>query len=100
MLLSGCSNINGENEFTEKIHSIEQVLHAPKWQQLKSLGDDLDHLYQKNQWKIQLMGDEGEYESLEESIHHLIVAIEEQDITEIKLELASVKTLIEDIYSL
>ncbi|AYA74379.1 hypothetical protein DOE78_02335 [Bacillus sp. Y1] len=100
ILLSGCSSITGKNDFYEKINSIEQALNDPDWKQLKSLGNELDQLYQGSQWKIQLMGDEDEYESLQESINHLIVAIEEQDLTETKLEVATIKTFIEDIFTL
>jgi hypothetical protein len=100
ILLSGCSNITGENDFSEKISSIEQALLKPDWEQLQSLSKELKLLYKKNQWKIQLLGDEDEYESLQESIHHFIVAIEEQDLTETKLEMATIKTFMEDIYSL
>jgi uncharacterized protein YceK len=100
ILLSGCSKITGENEFSEKINSFEQALHELDWKQIKSLGNDIEQLYQQNQWKIQLMGDEDEYESLQESINHLIVLIKEQDLTEIKLEVATIKTFLEDIYSL
>jgi hypothetical protein len=100
IVLSGCSGVTGENDFSEKINSIEQALHDEDWNQLKSLGNELDELYQGSQWKIQLMGDEDEYESLQESINHLIVAIEEKDLTEAKLEVATIKTFIDDIYSL
>ncbi|HWK23688.1 MAG TPA: DUF4363 family protein [Ureibacillus sp.] len=100
ILLSGCSSVTGENEFLEKINSMEEALNGSDWEQLTSLGSNLEQLYRHNLWKIQLMGDEDEYESLQESINHLNVAIEEQDITEIKLEMATVKTFLEDIYSL
>jgi hypothetical protein len=100
IVLSGCSGVTGENDFSKKINSIEQALHDEDWNQLKSLGNELDQLYQGSQWKIQLMGDEDEYESLQESINHLTVAIEEKDLTEAKLEVATIKTFIEDIYSL
>ncbi|MEL4024851.1 DUF4363 family protein [Lysinibacillus endophyticus] len=100
ILLSGCSNINGENEFYEKVNSIEDALKDPDWKQLNLLGAKLEKLYRHNLWKIQLMGDEDEYESLQESINQLIAAIEEQDMTEIKLEIATIKTYLEDIYSL
>jgi hypothetical protein len=99
-ILSGCSGITGERDFSQKVEAIDQALNNPDWKQLKSLGNELEQFYYRSQWKIQLMGDEDEYESLQESINHLIVAIEEQDITEIKLELATIRTFLEDIYSL
>ena len=100
VILSGCSSITGENDFSKKVNSIEHALEDLDWNQLKSLGNELDQLYDGSQWKIQLLGDEGEYESLQGSINQLIVAIEEQDLTEAKLELATIKTFLEDIYSL
>lgn len=98
--LTGCSSITGENEFLKVIDSIGYALNDADWKELKSLGYELDQLYEGNQWRIQLLGDEGEYESLQGSIHRLIVAIEEQDLTEVKLEMANIKTFLEDIYSL
>jgi len=100
LILSGCSSITGESDFSKRVDSIEQVLNEPDWNQLKSLGNELNELYKGSKWKTQLMGDEGEYEGLQESINRLIVAIEEQDLTETKLELATIKTFLEDIYSL
>lgn len=100
ILLSGCSSISGENDFSKKINSIEQALTKHDWEQIKSLGNELKQLHTQSEWKIQLMGDEDEYESLKESINQLIVAIEEQDLTETKLEIATIKTYLEDIYSL
>lgn len=100
IFLSGCSTITGENDFSEKINLIEKALNATDWEKLNLLGNELDQLYHVNQWKIQLMGDEDEYESLQESINQLLVTIEEQDITETKLIVASINTMIEDIFSL
>jgi hypothetical protein len=100
ILLTGCSNHTGKNDFSKKINSMEQALLSPDWIQLKSLGNELEQLYLDNQWKIQLLGDEDEYESLQESINQLLVSIEEKDVTEIKLEMATIKTFIEDIYTL
>ena len=100
VILSGCSSITGENDFSKKVNSIEHALNDHDWKQLKSLTNELDQLYHRNQWKIQLLGDEGEYESLQESINRLIVAIEEKDQTAIKLEVATIKTFLEDIYTL
>lgn len=100
ILLTGCSTITGEKDFSKTFHSIEQALEDTDWKKLTSLGNELDELYEKSKWKIQLIGDEGEYESLQENINLFIVAIEEQDLPEIKYKLASIKTFIEDIYSL
>ncbi|RUL49010.1 DUF4363 family protein [Lysinibacillus antri] len=100
IFLSACSKMNGEYEMSEKIHSIEQIVNEPNWEQIQSLGDELKQLHKQNEWKIQLLGDEDEYESLQESINNLLVAIEEKDLTETKLELSTIKTYLDDIYSL
>lgn len=100
ILLSGCSNITGESRFSEKMDSIEETLQEPDWKKLSSLVDELNEIYEQTKWKIQLLGDEGEYERLQENINLLIVAIEEKDIQETKLKLASIKTFLDDIYSL
>lgn len=100
MFLSGCSNISGEEAFSNNIKAIEHALKKPDWNQIESLGDDLKKLYNQSEWKIQLLGDEDEYEGLQESINQLIAAIEEKEIPEIKLELATVKTFLDNIYSM
>lgn len=99
LLLFGCSNISGENEMKEQVEKIRTSLEKPDWNQVKELADELHRMYDENEWKLQLLGDEDEYESLYESINHLLVSVEEKDVKDTKLELASIQTFLKDIYS-
>jgi len=99
-LLIGCANITGQTNFNEHIDTIEHHLTDADWEVLEEQGDHLKRLYEDEQWKLQLLGDEGEYEGLNIGINRFLKAIEEEDMIEAKLELATIQTLIDDIYSL
>src|SRR5690606_28097623 len=100
LFLSGCSKFTGQEDFNDIIDNIQQSVEQKEWKQLKSHGDDLLKIYHSNKWKLQMIGDEREYEELYESIKRLLVVIEEKEVTEIKLSLATIESIIEEIYSL
>ena len=98
--LIGCSNITGKESFFENIEAMEIAAQEENWSSLHTLSKDFDDLYKTQEWKVQLLGDESEYETLQESIAHLTIAIEAQDSLQTKLELSTIKTLLQFIYSL
>ncbi|RDW15931.1 DUF4363 family protein [Oceanobacillus chungangensis] len=102
IILSACSSLVGGDYFLEKITSIDQHFSQQEtdWKKIKEECYELKRLYGKNEWKLQLLGDEGEYEDLKNSIAKLITAIEEKDRTQARIELSTVKSFIKDIYSL
>lgn len=100
IIISSCSNITGEDVFLTYISSLEQSLDQEDWQHVKKQADELIEVYNDHKWKVQLLGDEGEYEGLVESMHRFIVAIDDEALIEAKLELSTIKTLIKDIYSM
>jgi len=79
---------------------LENALDNPKWEQITQQANELKKIYKDNKWKLQLLGDEGEYEGLNESINKIIAAAKEKDTTNIRLEMATARSLILDIYSL
>lgn len=99
LLLPGCSNMIGKNDLNECITNLEQSLQQLDWETAQKQIDEMKKLYNSNKWKIQFLGDEGEYESLYESINKLNVVLEEKDLIYAKLELATIKSLVNDIYS-
>lgn len=99
-LLIACGNVTGQANFNERIDIIEQHLAEEDWNNLQEQGNLLKKLYDDQQWKIQLLGDEGEYEGLNIGINRFLKAIEEEAMMEAKLELATIQSLIDDIYSL
>lgn len=100
LLLTGCENNIGGDAFFQQISEIENKLEEPNWKEVVIQAEVLKELYKKDKWKIQLLGDEDEYESLYESINKLITASEEEDFINAKMELTTIHTHIEDIYSL
>lgn len=100
LILSGCSHVIGRDEFKGNIQIIEQALNENDWEKAKNNGDRLLKSYSSNKWKLQMIGDEGEYEDLYESINRLCAAIEEKNPTQTKMELASIQSILKEIYSL
>lgn len=100
IMLSGCSGYTGAKELKRQMNVIEQQLAAEDWEALSVQIDRLMSAYDKNEWKLQLLGDEGEYERLHESINRLRATIELKDVESASLELATLKTIVGDIYSL
>lgn len=100
LLVSGCSSITGSRDFKQQLNIMEQHLLAQDWDKLNAQLDKLMSVYSKNEWKLQLLGDEGEYERLHESINRFITAVEVKGFDEARMELATLKTIVEDIYSL
>lgn len=100
LVISGCSAQTGENEFQENIIRLEQAISDKDSVSVKLQVEGLLKVFQHNEWKLQMIGDEGEYERLNESIRRIIVAIEEEDFTEARIELSTTKTILRDIYSL
>ncbi|GIO24342.1 DUF4363 family protein [Oceanobacillus sp. J11TS1] len=99
-MLSGCSNQVGGNDFFKHIEQLEQSLDASNWNKITNQAEALEEIFVSNKWKIQLLGDEGEYEGLHESINNLIAAAKEKDSTSTRLGLATVKSILGEIYSL
>jgi hypothetical protein len=100
LLTTSCSSAVGSKELKGQVNVIEQALIAEEWEALSLQMDRLASIYDRNEWKLQLLGDEGEYERLHESINRLRVSIEAKDAHSASLELATVKSIVEDIYSL
>ena len=100
LLLSGCAGVTGENDFNKALTRLEQLLVLEDWQQIKEQAGKIDTLYEKAKWKLQLLGDEDEYESLQESIAHLQTAARIQEKADCEKELTTIKTYIKQIYNL
>ncbi|OAS85622.1 MULTISPECIES: DUF4363 family protein [Metabacillus] len=99
IILLVSTNQFGKDEFNEKIANLEHSLNKEDWVLAKKQMDDLSSYYDKNLWKVQLVGGEAEYKDLYETISRLRILIEEEDRTDSRMELETVKTLIEHIYS-
>ncbi|WP_185971033.1 DUF4363 family protein [Alkalicoccobacillus porphyridii] len=100
LFLSGCGDVVGSNLFFNQMDQLEEALDRSDWDQIERHAYKFNEIYKTNKWKLQLIGDEGEYEGLNESIQKMIAGVKEEDITNVRLELASARSLIADIYSL
>jgi len=100
IVMSGCSEQTGSKQLYDTISRLEQLINENDIPALKKEADSIRQAYQKNLWKLQLIGDEGEYEGLNQGISRFIAATEIEDIESAKMELASIKSYLEDIYSL
>ncbi|GGJ67822.1 DUF4363 family protein [Virgibacillus salexigens] len=98
--LIACTNQVGGETFFNHINEFEKGLDQPNWEDLSIKADELKKMYEKDKWKLQLIGDEGEYEDLNESISNLIATVKEKDTLSTRMEIATTRTLLEDIYSL
>lgn len=100
LLIAGCDGPVGGKMFFEEIHAMERLLDHPDWEGIEKKGKRLQERYDQDKWKLQLLGDEGEYEAINESLYRLKAAIREKDTLEVRTELASIKAFLRDIYSL
>lgn len=86
--------------FFQKLSQIGHLARQEKWRQAAEVTSSLRQAYQKRKWKIQLLGDEGEYEGVDEELDKLAAAVASKNDTQTRLEIASVRSLFENIYSL
>lgn len=100
LLLSGCNNVTGREDFDRQMDTMQELLLAENWEKLNVHMDRLNEIYNKHEWKLQLLGDEGEYERVHELINRLRAAIELKNIELVSVELVTLKTIFEEIYSL
>ncbi|HET7579401.1 MAG TPA: DUF4363 family protein [Bacillales bacterium] len=86
--------------FHQLIQQINQMITKENWQGALKKTSELRATFQKKQWKLQLLGDEGEYEGLNRELDQLYAAVKAKDKSESKVELAAVASYIKSIYSL
>lgn len=100
ILFSGCTKTIGGEFLLNHIDQLEQALDHKDWEKISYQANELKNIYEDNKWKLQLLGDEGEYEGLNESINKIIAATMEEDVTNVRMEIATARTFVKDIYSL
>lgn len=100
VLLSGCTKTMGETTLLNHLDQLDQSLDDQDWEKLSNQAKELKSMYEDNKWKLQLLGDEGEFEGLNGSINKIIAATIEEDHANVRMEIATARTFIKDIYSL
>ncbi|HEX7064680.1 MAG TPA: DUF4363 family protein [Bacillales bacterium] len=86
--------------FFQQIDQIREYADQGNWQKANQAATNLQRLYQKKEWKLQLIGDEAEYEGVNQELDKLKAAIAAKDETQVKLELSTIGALLKSIYSL
>lgn len=100
LLIAGCAEITDETDFKGAVDALEAVLDSEDWQLINEKVTAIEEQYSRSKWKLQLLGDEDEYESLQESVNHLKTAAKSKDKSECEKELTTIRTYLDQIYSL
>jgi hypothetical protein len=100
MFVAGCTEPIGGDYFFDNIQSLELELKNEDWQNANFQLKEIKNLYKKDVWKLQLLGDEAEYEGMNEAISRLSATIESEDSKQALLELATIRAYLEAIYSM
>ena len=99
-ILVGCSNVTDKHDFKEALDALEASIQIEDWKVIEEHAKAIKSQYEHSKWKLQLLGDEDEYESLQESINHLVHAANTKDKSDLGKEITTIKTYLEQIYSL
>lgn len=86
--------------FFQQIDQIKEYANQGKWDKANQAATSLQKLYHKKEWKLQLLGDEAEYEGVNRELDNLKGAIAAKDKTEVIMELSTIGALLKSIYSL
>jgi len=86
--------------FYKQISQINRLVQKGHWKAAEKETSALRKMYQKKKWKLQLIGDEGEYEGLDREMDRLSEAVSAKDKAQTKVELGAIRSLIRNIYSL
>lgn len=96
LMLTGCKS---EDAFNKKIQEINQTVEHADWRQAKESAKKLSHMYQEKKWKLQLLGDEAEYEGINVELEVLKESVQAKDKTQVKVSLGTIRGHLIDIYS-
>lgn len=100
LFLTGCAEATDENNFKHALESLETALLTEDWSLIEEQVEAIENQYIQSKWKLQLLGDEDEYESLLESVNQLKRATKLKDKADCEKELTSIETYLQQIYSL
>lgn len=89
-----------DKPLVSKMKKIVHLVNDQQWDQAIEEVDGLKKLYNKEKWKLQLLGDEAEYEQIDQELEKLTVAVKERDRTQAKIIMSTVRTLLKNIYSM
>lgn len=88
------------NELLFQIEAIESSVENETWTLAEEQSKELVNVYDRQKWKLQLIGDEEEYEELIQNINMLKAVISERDATQSKMLISRIRSIVDTIYSL
>lgn len=99
LLLIGCSNEKIKSlPIYKKSEEITDLINHSQWEKAGNEAKAISDIYKKNKWKLQLLGEELEYNELEQEISKLQISIEEKDKLESKTNIVLIQDYIRAIY--
>ncbi|GAA0593614.1 hypothetical protein GCM10009001_07230 [Virgibacillus siamensis] len=96
ILITGCQS---EQAFYQEIQEINDTVDQADWKQTKAGVKKLSKVYKKQKWKLQLLGDEAEYEGINVELQVLKQSVQAKDKTQVKVSLGTIRGHLLDIYS-
>lgn len=87
------------HSFFQKIDQVTRAVDQENWPKAKQKSAELKKMYASKRWKVQFIGDEGEYEGVEMSLAKLTTAIKEKSKVDALIEASELRALIKAIYS-
>src|SRR5690606_37240650 len=103
LILGGWSkqtDIPGKDPLSKKIDQIQELVYRKQWEPAAAEVRHLENLYHKSKWKLQLLGDETEYEGMERELSKLKSAVEIWDSAQAMLQLATLRSILQAIYTM
>lgn len=98
-MLVGCSEEKIKNlPMYKKSEEIIDLINQSQWEKAGDEAKIISDLYKKTKWKLQLLGEELEYNELEQEISKLQISIEEKDKREAKTNIVLIQDYIRAIY--
>lgn len=98
-ILVGCSDEKIKRlPIYKKSEDITNLVNQSQWEKASDEAKAIADLYKKTKWKLQLLGEELEYNELEQEISKLQISIEEKDKLEAKTNIVLIQDYIRAIY--
>lgn len=84
---------------SNQVQIISSLINKEDWANALENSTKLKAIYNRQLWKLQLLGDEQEYDRLSREIEKLKASVKQKDKKQSQVSIAIIKTLIDEIYS-
>ncbi len=102
VLITGCNVTKSEKDQTlfGKVDEMQHQIEQDQWDKLQSNLEEFEAKYKRQKWKMQLLGEHGDYQGIELEIEQMKESVKERDRLESKLGLRKIKHHMTLIYNL